>query len=99
MSNGNNIPQIRCTRDYAIFVRDMENRRLRTSEHKKLRQSMEKYGFLPCYPIVVKRDDVGRLHVKEGNHRLAFARELALCVYFVETAIDFDVPEINGTLL
>ena len=64
--------KIQATKNYRMFKRSGENRTPRLEGPKRFEQSMKKYGFLPCFPIVRQR--VGKdLIVKEGQHRLAFA--------------------------
>lgn len=88
--------KIQATKNYRMFKRSDENRILDLKAHKRLEQSMKKYGFLPCFPIVCQR--VGKdLIVKEGQHRLAFAEALGLTVYWVEDDSNFDIAEINCT--
>src|SRR5262245_22388251 len=89
---------IQTTRNYRLFERhEGENRPLNLKKHKKLIESMKRYGFLACFPLVCVRDPDGRLVVKDGQHRLAIAEMLALPVYWIEEAVDFDVAVINCT--
>jgi hypothetical protein len=88
---------IRSTRNYRMFHRSTDNRVLDLRKHRKLKDSMEKYGFLQSFPIVCHRNGDKNLYVKDGQHRLTFAEMLGLPVYFVEEAIDFDVAAINCT--
>lgn len=86
------------TKNYRLFHNNSgDNRPPDLTKHRKLKESMEKYGFLEEYPIIVYRNDEDQLIVKEGQHRLLFAESLGLTVYYVETKTDFDVAEINGT--
>lgn len=88
--------KIQMTKDYRLFERSPDNRPFDLKKHKKLRQSMERYGFLKCFPIVVRR--VGsKLIVKDGQHRLGIAESLGLPVYWVEEETDFDIADINCT--
>lgn len=89
--------KINVTKDYRLFRRSSENRKLNPKKHKRLLESMKKYGFLSCFPIVCFRDKDGRLIVKDGQHRLALAETLGLPVHWVEEAVDFDVAIINCT--
>lgn len=91
------IPKLTATKNYRMFERSPENRKLTLKEHKKLYRSMKKYGFLACFPIACFRDASGKLIVKDGQHRLAAAEELGLTVHYVVIDIDFDVAEINDT--
>ena len=89
--------KIQSTRNYRLFKRSNENRVLDLSKHKKLEQSMKKYGFLPCFPIICHRNGDKHLNVKDGQHRLAFAESLGLPVHWVEDDSAFDIATINST--
>ena len=94
------LKKIMTTKNYRLFHRHSDdNRPLDLKKHKKLIESMKRYGFLRCFPIVVYREKKNgdRLIVKDGQHRLAIAETLGLPVYWVEEEIDFDVAFINGT--
>ncbi len=58
---------------------------------------MKLYGFIPSFPIICHRDSKGHLHIKDGQHRLAFAETLGLPVHWVEEPIEFDIALINST--
>jgi hypothetical protein len=89
--------KINVTKNYRLFSRSDDNRPLDMKKHKKLFQSMKRYGFLNDFPIACRRDDNKHLVVKDGQHRLAIAETLGLPVYWVEGAVDFDVAVVNGT--
>ncbi len=90
--------KIQATKKYDQFLRaNGENRPLDLKRHKALRESMARYGFLRCYPIVVARDEKDRLIIKDGQHRLAIAEELGLTVHWIEDGVDFDVALVNST--
>ena len=93
--------RIRVTNNYRMFERSKENRLLDMKKHRRLKHSMEKYGFLKCFPLVCIRNSKGSLVVKDGQHRLAIAEELGLAVYWVEQSSeeDFDVALANGTVV
>jgi len=86
------------TKAYSQFSLAKENRPLELinlkSQHKKLRQSMQKHGFLPSFPITVKAVN-GKFVIQDGQHRFTFAREFGLEVYFVVIEEDIDIAEIN----
>lgn len=70
------------TTDYQIFDNTCLNRTLKPAKHKRLLASMKKYGFQWWHPIVCRKS--GRLLlVIGGQHRLQFAKELGLPVYYV----------------
>ena len=89
---------VRATRNYRLFEsHDPENRIVEPLKHKALLTSMKQYGFLRSFPIVAVRDKKGHLRVKDGQHRLFFAEQLGLPVYFVVADEDFDVAVVNST--
>lgn len=84
------------TRNYRLFQNNSgENRPLDIKKHRKLMESMKKYGFLECFPIVVARNGSDQLIVKDGQHRLTIAESLGLPVYYVEDKTNFDVAVVN----
>ncbi len=90
------VAKIQSTKNYDLFARNSENRPLDLKKHRKLLESMQQYGYLKCFPIVVRREN-GHLFVKDGQHRLAIAQSLGLYVFWVEEDVDFDVAVINNT--
>jgi hypothetical protein len=89
--------KIQSTKNYALFSRSEDNRPTDLKRHRRLLLSMEKYGFLPSFPIVCFRDPKGNLTVKDGQHRLQIAEKLGLTVHWIEEAIDFDIAVVNST--
>ncbi len=90
--------KIQITSNYRLFQRhEGENRPLDLKKHRKLKESMVRYGFLECFPIVVVRAKDGVLVVKDGQHRLVIAEELGQPVAWVEEDVDFDVAIVNST--
>ncbi len=88
---------IQCTKRYDMFERhSSENRPVSEKNHRGLLDSMKRHGFLQEFPIVVVRDKRGKLIVKDGQHRLAFAEMLGLPVYWVEATNDFDIAIVNS---
>lgn len=93
------ISKIQATKNYRLFVRHHdENRPLTPEKRQRLKDSMKKYGFLKCYPIICFRDSDGKLIVKDGQHRLAIAEELGITVHWVLADTDFDVALVNATV-
>ena len=88
---------ITATKNYRLFTVSDENRPRNAKKHRKLRESMQQYGFLASFPIVCVRDKAGALVVKDGQHRLMFAEELDLPVSYAVEATDFDVAVVNST--
>lgn len=89
---------ITTTRNYSLFDHADDNRVTDIAKHKKLAASMKKYGFLECYPVVVRRDSkTKRLVIVDGQHRFELAESLGLPVSYIETSVEFDIAEINTT--
>lgn len=93
-------PVLKCTTDYSKFRNSKENRNLSLQklrpEHKRLFESMKRYGFDPAFPIKVRPNGSG-LVIEDGQHRHAFARELGITFYYVESEVDIDVVELQET--
>lgn len=89
--------KISATKNYALFNRSNLNRETEPKKHRRLVKSMQKYGFLPCFPIVCRRDESKQLVIKDGQHRFAIAESLGLPIHWVEEDTDFDIAEINTT--
>ena len=88
------------TTNYRKFSRSAENRALVPVKHKRLMVSMQKYGFLPEFPIVCQQDEnssTGMLIVKDGQHRLSLAETLGLPVYYCLESAAWDVALVNST--
>jgi hypothetical protein len=89
---------VQVTKDHSLFqIHRGENRPLNLKKHRKLEDSMKRYGFIPEFPIVVSRvrGKNGHMIVKDGQHRLAMAQRLKLPVYWIEESVDFDVAVVN----
>lgn len=89
--------KIQATKNYRLFLRDAENRNTDVERRGKLVASMKKYGFIPSFPIVCRRDAKGNLKVRDGQHRLEIAETLGLTVFFCVEEIDFSISELNIT--
>jgi hypothetical protein len=91
-------PRLHRTREYKRFYFPADNRPIDVvnlrPQHKRLRESMREYGFLPSFPLMVQVVN-GKLYVKDGQHRLTFARELGLDVFYVITDQDISIAKIN----
>lgn len=87
---------ITTTKNYRMFVISGENRPLNIKKRKRLRDSMKEYGFLRSYPLSCFRSN-GKLHVKDGQHRLAIAEELGLPVHYCVDDVDYDIAKVNCT--
>lgn len=89
--------KLQCTKNYRLFTRSIDNRPLCPKKHKRLRKSMEEYGFLPCYPLACVRDEAKNLVVFDGQHRLSIAETLGLAVWYVVVDFAFDIARVNCT--
>lgn len=84
------------THDYKKFVLSEQNRDVNPSALTRVKNSMEKYGWLKAYPMhVVSRD--GRLAIIDGQHRFSAAQKLNLPVFYVvcQEEEDFKISDIN----
>lgn len=97
-SGENSNPKLQRTRNYAQFSHDRANREVNIltlkPQHKKLRESMQKYGFLPAFPLMVSELN-GKFVIKDGQHRFTFAREFGLDVFFVVDNTDISISAVN----
>jgi hypothetical protein len=90
--------KIQSTKVYSLFERSDDNRPTDAKKHSALLESMKKYGFLVEFPIVVSAPNKsGKRTVEDGQHRLLFAEQLGLPVFWVEKSQDFDIAVINST--
>lgn len=91
-------PKLQRTTNYSQFVRTKENREVNLhkprAEHRDLRKSMEKYGWIPAFPLMAKSVN-GHYEILDGQHRLGIAKELGLEVFFVQEHRDVCIAEIN----
>lgn len=96
---GHNLsPKLQRTRNYSQFSFARENRPVDVlnlkPQHRKLRESMQRYGFLPSFPLMVSCSN-GKFVIKDGQHRFTFAREFGLDVFFVVDDTDVSISDIN----
>lgn len=91
----NDKPKLRSSRDYSLFTESDTNRGINPSHARKLKKSMQEYGWIPAFPMLVHRTGKG-LEVIDGQHRLSVAKELQLAVWFVELENGYDVARINA---
>ncbi len=91
-------PKLQKTTDYKRFTYVQSNRtvNLQPKRRQDLRESMEKHGYLEAYPLYCTNGR-GRLVIRDGQHRLAVARELGLPVYYVVCEQAAAIPMINTT--
>ena len=89
-------PKLRATKDYRLFSVSKHNRDINPGHLRKLKPSMEEYGWIPAFPMLVRRTAKG-LEILDGQHRFSVARELGLAVWFVECDDGFNIPLINAS--
>ena len=88
-------PKLRSTKDYSLFKLTNKNRPIDALHIKKLMPSMKLYGWLPSFPVTCRRAG-DKFIIDDGQHRFAIAKELGLCVWFVDVGeVDIDIPLVN----
>lgn len=87
-------PQLRMTRDYALFELHECNRPLH--DNTSLLESMRKNGFMPSSPIQCIRNGDGKLKVVRGHNRLECAKRLKLPVWYVIDGTNTDIFDLEG---
>lgn len=80
-----------------MFVSSGDNRPLNLKKRKRLRESMQEYGFLKPFPLSCSRNGDRKLIVKDGQHRLTVAEELGLNVHYFVEDVDYDIAKVNCT--
>lgn len=90
-------PKLLSTMNYALFTKDSRNRNFAPEKHKELFASMRLLGFLPAHPIAVWKNEKGELIVKRGQHRLAFAEQLKLPVWYVIDEFEIDSAALEAS--
>ena len=92
-------PKLQHEKNYKLFLMNEENRPIDPDayHYRKLRTSMQRYGFLPAYPLHCRPRN-GRLEIFDGHRRFSVAKELGLPVWFVVYDDgQLDLPFINET--
>ena len=87
------------TRDYSKFALMKGQRPIdpSSSECKALKNSMQEYGWLPAFPLMVRYDkESGKLLIVDGQHRYAMGKELGLPVFYVVDETEIDVTKVNS---
>lgn len=89
------------TKDYSKFKFAKENRQTKKGLVEKLKESMQKHGFVAGRPILITKDWV----IVDGQNRFKAAKELHLEVHYefiegnyVETMIDLNSSQSNWSL-
>lgn len=86
--------------EYSQFVFTLENRPLQTSniKFKNLVASMKANGFLPSFPISVRRSG-SRYQILDGQNRFEAAKQLGIPILYVvyEADTQLDIAALNDT--
>lgn len=86
------------TKNYRLFTTvGVGNRPLDPAKHRKLKKSLQQYGFRPECPLICWRNKQGQLEVQDGQHRLALSEELGIPVFYIETEQPLPIADHNGT--
>lgn len=90
---------IRETSNYSKFRLLEENRDVDLSHPrtKALAESMVEYGWLDSFPMTVAPTKNGHYVIKDGQHRLAIAKEFGLPAKYVIETRDIDIPKLQQT--
>lgn len=88
--------KIHRTTDYSKFRISKENRNIDTTKPsvKRLRKSMQIYGWLIAFPMMCRENGDG-LVIVDGQHRFTVARELGIPVRYAIDETDVDVSWVN----
>jgi hypothetical protein len=79
------------TDDYAIFETSPRNRTLH--DDPVLVASLQKYGFWPYSPVIVKRNGE-KFRIIAGHNRFAAARNLRIPIWYLEIPDGAPVPDV-----
>lgn len=82
------------TDNYSIFEVHTFNREVKRT--KNLENSMIKHGYMPAYPLNVKKGRNGKLVIKDGHHRFEVAKKLGIPVAY---SIGSDTASPTETVL
>lgn len=94
MSKAHKGPQLKFTRDLGIFMPHEHNRPIH--DDPQLKQSMKKHGFMPSTPLQVVPAGNGLFKVVRGHHRLRYAKELGIGVWYVVDESNVDIFDLEG---
>jgi hypothetical protein len=87
--------KLQSTKNYALFTMSADNRAIEINRRKELKASMERYGFLPGFPLMCRKDS-GKLIIVDGQHRFMLAQKLGIAVWYTVTDQDVDVAVVNA---
>jgi hypothetical protein len=88
-------PKILSSKQYSEFAFFKQNRPIRTSiaKYKRLKNSMERHGWIPSFPATVNVIN-GKKFLVDGQNRFTAAKELGLPVVYVVVAKKYNIAEI-----
>jgi hypothetical protein len=97
----NNSPKLQATTNYNQFSLARDNRGVNVlnlrPQHKALREDMQRDGFNPACPIMVRQQN-GKMVIVDGQHRFTFAREFGLPIYYVAISdLRVSIARLNQT--
>lgn len=89
------------TKNYSKFVFSKENREVKTKTVMSIKESMQKFGFIPGRPVLITKEWV----IIDGQHRFLAAKDLGIEVEFeilqgdyVEKMIKLNSTQSNWSL-
>jgi len=86
---------IRGTTDYEVFVTDVGTRPLKEKHVKNLMESMQRFDWVPSYPLICKEQG-DKLVLIDGLHRFTAAQRLGMEVKYVVLTSNISAPEANS---
>lgn len=88
------MPKLQRTEDYSIFKMHQCNRNLH--DNPSLLASMRAHSFLPSGAIHCRDEGNGKLRVIRGHHRLHYAKQLGIPVYYIVDNTDVNIFNLEG---
>lgn len=67
------------TDNYSIFKKKQGNRTINQRHVRKLKESLQKHGFLESCPIIIDKN----MFIIDGQHRLEAAKQLGIPVFYI----------------
>ena len=85
--------KLQATKDYSLFELSPFNRDWDST--KRLEESMREQGFIPAYPLHVRRGPNGKLRIVGGHHRFLAAKKLGIAVFYVVCDDSASIPDLE----
>lgn len=82
------------TTDYSKFKLKEDNRKISEGLVKRLKESIEQFGFIEAKPILVNED----FEILDGQHRFRALKDLGLPIYYEKSPIGADPEKLMITL-